>query len=98
MTFVAVIAQATDHYCIDSLSPAFAHVWVSVLDGTAVTVAMYCVIQYYIQLKDDIAEHRPFLKVLAIKGVIFFSFWQTVRLPSLPTYYVYPRCYLFPCS
>ena len=39
---------------------------------------MFCLIQFYIQLREDLAEHRPFMKVLCIKLVIFFSFWQTV--------------------
>ena len=81
MTFVAVITQATDRYCTDSLSPAFAHVWVTCIEGAAVTVAMYCVIQFYYQLKADISEYSPLIKVLSIKGVIFFSFWQTVSRP-----------------
>jgi hypothetical protein len=38
---------------------------------------MYCVIQFYVQLREPLAEHRPFLKVLAIKLVIFLSFWQS---------------------
>jgi hypothetical protein len=38
---------------------------------------MYCVIQFYIQLRHDLAPYRPFLKVLAIKLVIFLSFWQS---------------------
>ena len=49
----------------------------SVLDAAAVTIAMYCLIQFYIQTRHGIAEHKPFLKVLAIKLVIFLSFWQT---------------------
>ena len=39
---------------------------------------MYCLIQFYVQLRLDLAAHSPFLKVVAIKLVIFLSFWQTV--------------------
>jgi uncharacterized membrane-anchored protein len=53
-------------------------VQVMVIEGVCVTVAMYCLIQFYIQLRADLAQHKPFLKVAAIKLVIFLSFWQTV--------------------
>lgn len=49
-----------------------------VIEGGCVSIAMYCLIQFYVQLKEDLAEHRPLLKVAAIKLVIFLSFWQTV--------------------
>ena len=29
MTLVAVITQAVGRYCLESVSPAFAHVWVN---------------------------------------------------------------------
>ena len=83
MTVTAVVTQAFDRYCIESLNPAFAHVWVMVIEATAVTIAMYCLIQFYYQIKDDIAEHKPLLKVLAIKLVIFLSFWQTILISFL---------------
>lgn len=41
---------------------------------------MYCIIQYYIQFKQQLAYHKPFLKVLSIKLVIFLSFWQSVAI------------------
>ncbi|KAL8694110.1 MAG: hypothetical protein Q9218_001163 [Villophora microphyllina] len=44
---------------------------------------MYCLIQFYIQLRGDLAEHRPLLKVAAIKLVIFLSFWQTIIISAL---------------
>ncbi|KAL8724633.1 MAG: hypothetical protein Q9166_007843 [cf. Caloplaca sp. 2 TL-2023] len=54
-----------------------------VIEGGCVTIAMYCLIQFYIQLKDDLAEHSPLLKVAAIKLVIFLSFWQTILISFL---------------
>ncbi len=41
---------------------------------------MYGVIQFYIQLHQPLADHSPFLKVLAIKLVIFLSFWQSAAI------------------
>ncbi|EME45821.1 hypothetical protein DOTSEDRAFT_71499 [Dothistroma septosporum NZE10] len=82
-TIVSVISEALGRYCEASLSPAFAHIWVLAFECISVTVAMFMVIQFYIQLKDDLSEHKPFLKVLSIKLVIFFSFWQTIIISLL---------------
>ncbi|KAK4561583.1 hypothetical protein LTR86_004262 [Recurvomyces mirabilis] len=82
-TIVSVVTEETGRYCEASLSPAFAHVWVTAFEAASVTVAMFCLIQFYIQLRQDLAEHRPFLKVLCIKLVIFFSFWQTIIISLL---------------
>ena len=40
---------------------------------------MYCLIQFYVQVNKDMTQYKPFLKITAIKLVIFLSFWQTVR-------------------
>ncbi|KAF7516380.1 hypothetical protein G7054_g14190 [Neopestalotiopsis clavispora] len=77
MTITAVITQHFDRYCESSNSPGFTHIWVLVIESAAVTIAMFCVMQFYIQLKEPLAEHQPFLKVSAIKLVIFLSFWQS---------------------
>ena len=53
-----------------------------VVECISVSIAMYCLIQFYVQVKDDISQYRPFLKIMAIKLVIFLSFWQTVCLFS----------------
>jgi organic solute transporter Ostalpha len=77
-TFAALITALIGRYCEESLSPAFGHVWVLGIDAVAVTIAMYCLIQFYYQLREDLAPNKPFLKVCCIKLVIFFSFWQNV--------------------
>jgi hypothetical protein len=56
---------------------------VLVLEAAAVTVAMYCLIQFYVQLRLDLGPHQPFLKVCAIKLVIFLSFWQSFCISIL---------------
>ena len=83
MTFTAVITQVLGRYCLESLNPVFAHIWVMGIEAVAVTIAMYCIIQFYVQLRKDIAQHKPLLKVLAIKLVIFLSFWQTIAISLL---------------
>ncbi|KAI1650802.1 DUF300-domain-containing protein [Daldinia loculata] len=80
MTITAVVTQYFERYCESSNSPVFAHIWVIGIECIAVTIAMYCLIQFYIQLREPLSEHRPFLKVLAIKLVIFLSFWQTIAI------------------
>lgn len=54
-----------------------------VIEGGCVTIAMYLLIQFYVQLKVDLAEHRPLLKISAIKLVIFLSFWQNLLISFL---------------
>ena len=46
---------------------------------------MFCLIQFYIQLRTSptVAAHSPFIKVVAIKLVIFLSFWQTITISLL---------------
>ena len=54
---------------------------VMLIGGGSVTVAMYCQVQFYMQLKDGFVDHKPFRKITAVKLVILLSFWQTVQYP-----------------
>ncbi|TEY38452.1 hypothetical protein BOTCAL_0491g00020 [Botryotinia calthae] len=83
MTVLAVVTEYFGKYCDSSDSPVFAHIWILVIEGAAVTIAMFCLIQFYIQLRTDLAPHKPFLKVVAIKAVIFLSFWQSFAISIL---------------
>ncbi|KAH7117854.1 organic solute transporter subunit alpha/Transmembrane protein, partial [Dendryphion nanum] len=84
-TVVAVATQANHLYCQSSKDPRYAYIWVAGFEAISVTIAMYCLIQFYVQLKHDLAPYRPFLKVLCIKLVIFFCFWQSWIISLLAT-------------
>lgn len=77
LTVVAVISQTQGVYCQSDMDPRFAYVWVAGLNALSATIAMYCLIQFYVQLKKDLAPNRPFLKISSIKLVVFFCFWQS---------------------
>lgn len=61
------------------MSVAYSIEQVLIIESIAVSIAMYCLIQFYVQIHTDIAQYQPFLKILCIKLVIFLSFWQSVR-------------------
>jgi hypothetical protein len=82
-TIIAGITQTQGRYCPSSTRPENGHLWIVLLQGACVLAAMYCLIQFHMQLKEDLAPRKPFLKILSIKLVMFLVFWQTWLLGLL---------------
>lgn len=79
-TIIATATEATGHYCLTSLNPSFAHVWVQIFALFSVTLAMYMLIAFYLNTRVALAPKKPLLKLLAIKLVIFFCLYQGLVL------------------
>lgn len=79
-TVIAVATESIEKYCESSNSPVFAHIWVSAINMVAVTIAMVCIVQVYVQLREPLADQKLFTKILAIKLVVFLVLWQTVLI------------------
>ncbi|BGP16474.1 hypothetical protein JCM10213_007920 [Rhodosporidiobolus nylandii] len=84
-TLAAVIGEMTGYYCLASWSPKFVHIWSSAVICISVTIAMYAVLQLYMPLKKPLAPCQPVTKLLAVKLVIFFMFWQETLFSFLVT-------------
>ncbi|PWN92129.1 DUF300-domain-containing protein, partial [Acaromyces ingoldii] len=82
-TLVAVGLQYFGIYCIESWAPQFGHIYISIAISISVSVAMYCIIQFYLPIKEELKPYSPVLKFLAVKSVVFLTFWQSSFLSIL---------------
>jgi Organic solute transporter Ostalpha len=46
------------------------------------TRALYCLVQYYAAIKDELAHINPLAKFLVFKSIVFLSWWQGVAFAS----------------
>ncbi|KAF9652079.1 DUF300-domain-containing protein [Thelephora ganbajun] len=81
-TFAAVILNYMGLYCEASLSPRWGHIYIVAIVSLSVTIAMYCLIQLYIVVSEQLKPHRPLLKLLSVKAVVFLTFWQATALSA----------------
>ncbi|KAE8220520.1 hypothetical protein CF319_g5971 [Tilletia indica] len=70
-------------YCLESWMPWFGHIWVALVITISVSVAMYCVVQFYLPISEELKPYDPVLKFLAVKAVVFLTFWQESFLSVL---------------
>lgn len=85
-TLAAVILNHVGLYCEQSWSPVWGHIWISTIISISVTIAMYCLFQLYVCVAEELAPHRPVLKLFAVKAVVFLTFWQATFLSLLSTF------------
>ncbi|OJJ83531.1 OSTA/TMEM184 family protein [Aspergillus glaucus CBS 516.65] len=65
-----VVTQSLHVYCLDSTAPHFAHVWLQVITSLSTSVAVNAILQFYINMKEYMTEHRPLLKLMAFKLIV----------------------------
>ncbi|KAF9290982.1 hypothetical protein BGZ68_005569 [Mortierella alpina] len=82
-TLLTVVLQAYGYYCESSWNPKFGHVWIMIINFTSVTLATYFLIMFYLTIRVDLKDYSPFYKFMAVKLVVFFSFWQSVVIEGL---------------
>jgi len=45
--------------------------------------ALYCLVMFYVVLREELAPYNPVLKFVIVKAVVFFCFWQGMLLGVL---------------
>ena len=82
---ITAIILATHFDCYENGNFSFhnGYVYVTTVTNISITLSMYWLIMFYQATKDALAPFDPVPKFLCIKGVLFFSYWQSVCISLL---------------
>jgi len=82
-TLIALITEAKGTYNDGEIKANNPWLWLASINTLTQGWAMYCLILFYYAYKYDLESCRPLPKLLVIKAVVFFSFWQACLVTLL---------------
>ncbi|KAK2467656.1 hypothetical protein APHAL10511_000511 [Amanita phalloides] len=59
------------------------YLYVSIVYNVSICLALYCLAMFWLCVNDDLKPYRPVPKFLCVKGILFFSFWQSIAISTL---------------
>eukprot|EP01102_Stenamoeba_stenopodia_P013767 TRINITY_DN4505_c0_g1_i1.p1 TRINITY_DN4505_c0_g1~~TRINITY_DN4505_c0_g1_i1.p1 ORF type:complete len:457 (+),score=78.46 TRINITY_DN4505_c0_g1_i1:212-1582(+) len=80
---VAIFAEIFHIYHEGNFSFKYIYVYTTILNNISVTIALYCLVLFYLAIFEELKPYKPVLKFLCIKVVVFFCFWQDVTFALL---------------
>ncbi|KEG07924.1 transmembrane protein 184C [Trypanosoma grayi] len=79
-SFLAMVLHPMGVYNEGSFTLDNAYTYVSVVINFSLTMSLYYLVLFEVELEKELHYAKPFLKFLCIKTIIFFSFWQSVTV------------------
>lgn len=83
LSLIAIILHTQDDYHPGSFDLRYGYVWIALLMNVSIFVALYFLLIFYQLVHHIIKSHRPLSKLLSIKAVLFFMFWQSILIAGL---------------
>eukprot|EP01111_Echinosteliopsis_oligospora_P015484 TRINITY_DN6141_c0_g1_i1.p1 TRINITY_DN6141_c0_g1~~TRINITY_DN6141_c0_g1_i1.p1 ORF type:complete len:448 (-),score=90.26 TRINITY_DN6141_c0_g1_i1:54-1397(-) len=80
MALLAAVLQASGKYGDGEFTWHKGYLYILIINNISVSIALYYLALFYNSLKLELKPHSPVLKFMVIKGVIFFTFWQSVAI------------------
>nr|XP_019050727.1 hypothetical protein I302_01168 [Kwoniella bestiolae CBS 10118]OCF29657.1 hypothetical protein I302_01168 [Kwoniella bestiolae CBS 10118] len=88
ISIVGIICLYYGVLCPDEYSVHYAEAYLDAVDFVSISVALYGLIIFYVLCKDELKGRKPLNKFLAIKLIVFFTFYQSFLFSILQTYNV----------
>ncbi|KAI6040766.1 DUF300-domain-containing protein [Pisolithus marmoratus] len=83
LAFASLIMKATGTYNEGDFRARSGYLYVSIIYNTSICLALWCLAVFWMCVNADLKPFRPVPKFLCVKGILFFSFWQSVIISSL---------------
>lgn len=82
-TAAVMILEKYDIYKEGDFTPKGGYLYICLLTNTSQCWALYCLIIFYYATKNELAPIRPVGKFLAVKSLVFFTWWQSLGIAIL---------------
>lgn len=78
MSLVNLVLELTGNFHEGDLSFSYGYVYVAIIRNLSQCWALYCLVLFYHATAEPLAPIKPFPKFVAIKLVVFATFWQAI--------------------
>ena len=80
MAALSVLANMANVYCEGSFHSGCVWPYVALVNSASQMWALYCLVLLYEATKKELEKIRPLPKFIAIKSVVFLTFWQSLAI------------------
>ena len=80
---VTLILKACGKYNEGDFRANSGYLYISIIYNTSICLSLYCLGMFWACVNDDLKPFRPIPKFLCVKGILFFSFWQSILISML---------------
>ncbi|TFY62031.1 hypothetical protein EVJ58_g4124 [Rhodofomes roseus] len=80
LAVVTIILKLVGKFNEGNLRANSGYLYVSVVYNCSICLALYCLAIFWMCVNEDLKPFRPMPKFLCVKGILFFSFWQSILI------------------
>lgn len=80
---LAVFLEAFDAYCDGEFKWNCGYPYMAVVLNFSQSWALYCLVQFYAAIKDELEHINPLAKFLTFKSIVFLTWWQGLAIALL---------------
>ncbi|WVN85707.1 uncharacterized protein L203_100857 [Cryptococcus depauperatus CBS 7841] len=83
LVVATIVLKATGTYQEGRFATDSGYTYVSIVYNISICLSLYCLAMFWVAVNKDLKPFRPVPKFLCVKGILFFSFWQSIGISLL---------------